>query len=193
MPDRSAVGQQWSELYDSGRDYWLIPSAAVSRFLAFTDGMAPTTCLDIGCGTGHLTRELYHRGYQCTGIDASASAVRIASSLTTVPRDHLRYVQLDVEQDDLGALPQPSYPLITCKLVYAFIQDKPAFLRNVARLLNPNGVFVVITPLPEDVPPEKRHIAVNEQELELLASGFSEAASYREGALTYFAGTKRIS
>lgn len=81
------------------------------------------------------------------------------------------------------------YGLITCKLVYAFIEDKPAFLKRVKRLLAPEGLFVVVTPLPEHVPAEKIEIAASADDVALLSSSFDVVAQYEERGLTYFLGT----
>jgi len=130
---------------------------------------------------------LYHRGYRAVGIDASENAIRIARSLTTAPSEKLSYVLFDIERDELSDLPDAPYGLITCKLVYAFIKDKPAFLKRVNELLAPQGTFVVITPLPEDTPPDKQHIAVPyEKTLQELRTVFPHVDTYREQSLTYF-------
>ncbi len=76
--------------------------------------------------------------------------------------------------------------LITCKLVYAFIQNKPLFLKRVAQLLDPQGLFVVITPLVGSMPPERRSIAVSEDDVNVLYRQFKKIASYEERELGYF-------
>lgn len=86
----------WSSHYDKGIDYGLIPSSMVTRIVTMVDSGLPKECLDVGCGTGQLTRELYHRGYTCTGLDISTSAIRIAKS-NTIFSDKLIYQRADVE------------------------------------------------------------------------------------------------
>lgn len=193
MTKLSDTDVYWSRLYDQGRDYTLLSSGVLTRLLSFADNAIPKTCIDIGCGTGRLTRELYHRGYQCVGVDASTSAIRLASQLTVVAREQLRYVRFDIEHDDTRKLPQQPYSLITCKLVYAFIQDKPAFVQKVKQLLAPGGIFVVITPHTDETPKERSEIAVGDRELKLLAENFQQLDMYkgdeRGGALTYFVGS----
>jgi 2-polyprenyl-3-methyl-5-hydroxy-6-metoxy-1,4-benzoquinol methylase len=168
----------------------LAPWQEIDRFLNYLEPTAPRVSLDIGCGSGQLSRELYHRGFSVVGIDASASALRIAQSLTVVPRQQLSYFHFDIEQDDTAKLLQQPYSLITCKLVYAFIKDKAAFLDSVAQLLTPHGIFVVITPLPEDVPSHRRSIASNKSDLELLSLKFSQAALYKDHGYLHFIGKK---
>ena len=124
----------WNSYYDNGTDFGFITSQALSKLLSYTNPNVPKVALDIGCGTGQLMRELNHRGYQCLGIDVSGSAVRIAKSLTT-RSDELQYLQSDIENVDIETLPLQPYSLITCKLVYAFVQNKGPFLKKVDELL----------------------------------------------------------
>ncbi len=62
----------------------LISSQEMSSFLQYADPASPNTALDVGCGTGQLTRELWHRGYNVAGIDVAESAIMIAQALTVV-------------------------------------------------------------------------------------------------------------
>jgi SAM-dependent methyltransferase len=184
------IDQYWSSLYENGRDYRLATSQEISKFISFIGPDAPKRALDIGCGTGQLTRELYHRGYQTAGVDASATAIQVARSLSVTPPDQLDYLHFDIESDKMSELPHAPYGLITCKLVYAFIKDKPAFLERVKRLLAPGGAFVVATPLSDDVPPEKMAIAADVGDVKLLSAAFDEMTRYNEHGLTYFVGRK---
>lgn len=60
----SPTDQHWSKLYEQGRDFRLISSNEINRFLRHVSPDTPKTNLDLGSGTGQLTRELYHRGYK---------------------------------------------------------------------------------------------------------------------------------
>jgi 2-polyprenyl-3-methyl-5-hydroxy-6-metoxy-1,4-benzoquinol methylase len=144
MKDES--NQRWDSCYDHDRDFGLMTSHMLTRLLAYTDPNLDRSCLDLGCGTGQLTRELFHRGYSCLGVDFSESAIRLARSLTD-QTSRLKYVRHDIEQPQAADLPQRNYPLITCKLVIAFIKNKEQFLRKVHDLLTPGGTFVVVTPV----------------------------------------------
>jgi hypothetical protein len=65
-------------------------------------------------------------------------------------------------------------------------------IEKVKQLLAPDGVFVVITPHTDDVPAERRSIAVNDSDLNLLSNAFRPLALYKGdeqgGPLTYFVG-----
>ncbi len=182
-----SVDQHWSNIFKQGRDFQLVSSQEIDRFLSYTLPETPKTCLDLGCGTGQLTRELYHRGYKVIGVDASSEAVRRAKELTIVPDEELSYAQVDIEHDDLsekaGSL--APYGIVTCKLVYAFIKDKTAFLEKVKNVLHPEGVFVVITPMLEDVDESKKGIAIDNGALKLLKAHFKEVSIYKLNGLTY--------
>ena len=144
----------WSSYYSRGKDFRPITASALTRLLSFVDDAAPRTNLDIGCGTGQLTRELYHRGYSCFGVDVSAKAIEVARSLTV--RDELEYRHGDIEADIINNALRQAYGLITCKFVYAFIKDKTRFLASIAQLLVDRGSFVIMTPLVGDVPSDKK-------------------------------------
>lgn len=150
---------------------------------------APKTHLDLGSGTGQLTRELYHRGYRCVGIDASSEAVKRARHLTSVSSEALLYIHRNLESDEFQVTAEDSqYSLITCKLVYAFVKDKSAFLEKITNFLTPNGIFVVITPMLEDVEEDKKGIAVDESAIKLLETYFNKIERYKTNGLTYFVG-----
>ncbi|HEX6461855.1 MAG TPA: class I SAM-dependent methyltransferase [Candidatus Saccharimonadales bacterium] len=184
------IDKHWSNYYNQGKDFGSITSQALTKLLDFVDQNLPRTCLDIGCGTGQLTRELHHRGYVCVGIDASASAARLAKSLTV--QDGLNYMLFNIEDEAIKSLPKQPYSLITCKLVYAFIKDKPNFLSKITNLLAERGTFVIITPLTIDVPPEKRDIAVDfDQTMVELRMAFKTVQTYKKHGITYFICSKQ--
>ena len=187
-----AVQLRWDEIYSSGVDFTHTSTASLSRLLDASglSGAHPS-CLDIGCGTGQLVRELYHRGFQVLGIDISESAISIARASSIRNDDVISYRTMDVESNDLLNLYFAPYDLITCKLVFAFIKDKPRLLERVYSALKDNRVFTVMTPLPEDVFPDKKHIAVvYDDTMSLLNEYFEEVESYREQSLTYFIARK---
>lgn len=146
----------WNTLYKTGKDFGTLPEHVIDFIIKNTLPAAPKTFLDIGCGTGWLTRELQQRGYEGTGIDTAREAITIAKSRTELVRYHV----CNIETDDLSTLSAASFGLITCKHVYAFIDNKLHFLERVAHLLAADGTFVLVTPLLESSP-DKPGIAVD--------------------------------
>ena len=155
----------WDMVYRSGRDFRAITQRDIDAFLEYipakSSSLKKARSLDIGCGTGHLTRELWHRGFKPTGIDISEEAIALAKSYTILADNEITYEIFDLEMQDANDFTDSTYKLITCRLVYAFIEDKLAFLRNITRLLDKDGVFVILTPLVDQVPKDKKHIAVD--------------------------------
>lgn len=178
----------WSSHYQQNKDFQLISSQEIDQFLQYQSTQNAKTCLDIGCGTGQLSRELYHRGYTVTGIDVSSEAIDRARRLTVVPKSSLSYQQLDIGTTDVSALQNAPYGLVTCKLVYAFMKNKPAFIKKMKTITAPAGLFVVITPLVDDLPPEKQNIGVTENDIQLIEHDFDKIAQYKNKGLIYFIG-----
>lgn len=132
----------WNDAYDNHRDFSQLKTVDLLSILELASN--PTgNHLDIGCGTGNLTRDLYHLGYQPTGIDLSERAIKIARVATTKDIEYQcgDFMQLEFTE---------TFSLITCKLVYAFIKDKTAFLEKVINLLTTDGSFILITPTYEN-------------------------------------------
>ncbi len=87
----------WNSIYKSGKDFGIIPEVIVDQILSFTEKKS-STFLDIGCGTGQLSRSLYDKEYTGLGIDLSEEAVKIATSKNTF----ITYKALDIETADIN-------------------------------------------------------------------------------------------
>ena len=131
----------WNETYSNHHDYLQLPTHQVGK-LCHVARSAPKTALDIGCGTGQLARDLYHRGYQVTGIDISTEAISQAQA-STIYTQGITFAVRDITKPPL---PPCHYGLITCKYVVAFIADRAAFFRAIGTFLEPTGVVAIITP-----------------------------------------------
>ena len=68
-----------AEMYHTLWADWYLPAAmpALDR-LFFSRIPVRANVLDVCCGSGHVTQELVRRGYQVTGVDASAGLIAIA-------------------------------------------------------------------------------------------------------------------
>jgi len=97
---------------DVGREFDRIAVAAAGRRDAaglYDDALlalVPVRCeraLDVGCGTGRVTRMLAARAKQVTGIDISAEMLRVARQRTRARNVEYRVCDLVEAADELGA------------------------------------------------------------------------------------------
>ena len=107
-------------------------SLGIAHVLADLLGLGRGTCLEIGCGTGAragLVREL---GWAPAGIDVSAAMLRYA-------RGRLPAVLADAAR---LPLPDRCLPAVITVMAHTDMPGYPAVLREAARVLRPDGVFV---------------------------------------------------
>jgi 2-polyprenyl-6-hydroxyphenyl methylase/3-demethylubiquinone-9 3-methyltransferase len=103
--------------------------------------LAGKSALDIGCGAGLLCEPLARLGAAVTGVDAAGENVSAAAA-------HAEGMGLDIRYmaGEVGALDIGTFDLLTCVEVIEHVADKPAFLRDVAARLAPDGLLVMSTP-----------------------------------------------
>ncbi|MFE1895152.1 class I SAM-dependent methyltransferase [Streptomyces yangpuensis] len=167
----------WELLWHSSRRYR--PLCPAEKQL-MTEHLGPgegRPALDIGSGDGGLARHLHHElGYRTTGIDCSPSAITLAAAQDPGPGP--TWQCLDITTGDLTALPDAAYALITCRLVYRWMDDKPGFLSRVRRLLAPGGTFWVVTEIAgrrTTSAPNLLGLGIPPADAELLTAGWSVA------------------
>jgi 2-polyprenyl-6-hydroxyphenyl methylase/3-demethylubiquinone-9 3-methyltransferase len=108
---------------------------------ALAKPLAGTAALDIGCGAGLVCEPLARLGAAVTGVDAAAENVSAAAAHAEAVGLDIRYMAGEVAGLDIG-----TFDLVTCVEVIEHVADKPAFLRDVAARLAPDGLLVMSTP-----------------------------------------------
>ncbi len=94
---------------------------------------------DLGCGNGHITGRLAALGYQVTGVDASASGIKIARR--TFPAVEFVEAIIDRDLKNLG-----SFDLVISSDVIEHLYRPSDLLEAATALLKPRGQILLGTP-----------------------------------------------
>jgi SAM-dependent methyltransferase len=119
-------------------DLWSEHVARYAFARRYADGKR---VLDAGCGTGYGSAELAQSADEVTGVDIAADAIEYARQ--NYPLPGLRFLE-----SSCTAVPFPpeSFDLIVAFEVIEHLGDYRAFLAECARLLTPEGLFIVSSP-----------------------------------------------
>jgi SAM-dependent methyltransferase len=113
------------------------PATLVARACA---GLAPqATVVEIGCGTGKLTRELVAQGLTVEAVEPDADLVAVARR--AVPEGSVRFLNATFEDAEL---PEGAFPAVFAATSFHWVDPKVGW-RKVAGLLEPAGVFAQLT------------------------------------------------
>jgi SAM-dependent methyltransferase len=121
----SGVFRVDGESYDDfmGR-YSVLLAPLFADFAKVRDGQR---VLDVGAGTGALTRELISRGADVVAVEPSPEFTQALGA---------RFPQIDVQEATAEKLPfaQDSFDVALAQLVVAFMADAPAAMRELSRV-----------------------------------------------------------
>ncbi|WP_326771240.1 class I SAM-dependent methyltransferase [Streptomyces sp. NBC_01445] len=171
--------QHWEDWFAAG-DGFLRPGAGeMSLLTRHLPPAAGARALDVGCGLGGYAAELAQVGYTTLAVDWAVSSVAAVRDRYEGLEPNLEARQVDFEDAKAVAeLPRDSFDVVTMRLVYAFMNDRPAVAGRVRRLLRPGGVWVVTTPLANRLPADRAHIALAGQDIGGLLAGWDSGAWY---------------
>lgn len=129
----SQVAEQWiAWARKPNHDAFWAYRAALVAFAGYGEGQA----LDVGCGEGRVSRELSGCGYEVTAVDPVRQMVDAAAQA-----DSARHYAVGMAT----ALPFASgrFDLVMAYNVLMDIDDVPAGLQEIRRVLHPRGQVVI--------------------------------------------------
>lgn len=138
--------RSWSELaawYDAkqGDDGDLWHRSLIDPGLwAVLGRVAGLDLLDLGCGNGYLCRRYARDRARVTGVDASVAVIERARRRERGRRHPVRYLVGNAAR--LDGLASASFDVVTSNMALMDIADAAGAIREVARLLRPEGRFV---------------------------------------------------
>lgn len=95
--------------------------------------------LELGCGTGKMTRRLAHSGYDITAIDSSLEMLEIARNSS---EDEILYVCQDMADLELPQKVDAAVSICDCMNYLLEEEELLSAFHRVKKYLNPNGVFM---------------------------------------------------
>ena len=102
---------------------------------------ADPLCVDLGVGTGYLTRTFASRGFRVTGCDTSEEMLKVAA--VEVPDADLHHADVVAF---LRRQPRDSADFVACSSVLEYLPDPLAVIREAAPVLKPDAILAVSLP-----------------------------------------------
>lgn len=114
---------------------WCEAICEILRSHGIEDGLV----LDLGCGTGTMTRLLREKGYDMIGVDNSAEMLEIAREH---PDDGILYLQQDMREFELYGTVRAIISACDCVNYVTEDEDLLQVFRLVNNYLDPEGLFL---------------------------------------------------
>ena len=127
----------WAPYYDQDTSYLnSFEDRELTKLIGHTAGLQ---VLDIGCGTGRISRQL-DAGTQLTGLD-------ICPEMLTIYQEHFPHANVVRASATDTGLPDAAFDLIIAELLLIHLPDPVPFYIEMERLLKPGGALIFsITP-----------------------------------------------
>jgi ubiquinone/menaquinone biosynthesis C-methylase UbiE len=132
---------QWADTYENSRLQQVIFDRAHQATLALAASIVhqPTNVLDVGCGTGKLLRRAHTcwPQAQLIGVDPANGMIEVAKRLTPDATFYTGMAEALPLQD-------ASVDLALSTLSFHHWQNQAAGIREIARVLRPEGCFILV-------------------------------------------------
>ena len=128
---------EWSEIYDTNENRTRDLDQKVTRDML--TGQRFQSILELGCGTGKNTAFLIQIGEQVHALDFSQGMIERAKA--KVKAENIRFSLADLT--DHWPCQDNAYDVITCNLVLEHIKDLSHIFSEAARVMQPNGRFLI--------------------------------------------------
>jgi SAM-dependent methyltransferase len=128
--------------------YGLVRKAFEAGVRRVCNGKEVDRAVDLGCGSGDLTRGLRAVAETVVGFDQSPGLIEEA--LSHPDQERIVFIQGDVlDQDAMAALPTGHFDLVTAAWLHNYMrtkEDQVRLLQEIVRILAPGGCIVFLIP-----------------------------------------------
>lgn len=145
----------WAEEYDYQEFILTIQPMISQAFSAennnFHDFPQSGNLLEVGCGAGNLSIYFAEKGYNCTGIDISETAINWAKEKAQEKSLEIEFVKGDVT--NLSFLGNERFDIvIDGRCLHCIIgEDRKKFYQQIKNVMKENGRFIVYTMTGESI------------------------------------------
>ncbi|AUX27559.1 hypothetical protein SOCEGT47_081530 [Sorangium cellulosum] len=116
----------------------------VDELVTLVDPGVEERCLDLGCGTGRLTREMGRRSSEAIGIDAAGAMVeRATQRARALGLDNVTFREALATR---LPFPEASFDVVTSSNLLLHLPELGPVLAEVARVLRPGGRLGLLEP-----------------------------------------------
>ena len=124
---------------------WNIATPPEMLVTAVTANMTRTCkAIELGCGAGNYVIHFSKMGYDCTGVDISENAIRIARNSALTAGAECKFIVADVTGDLSECTSTFDFVYDWELLHHIFPEDREKYMKNVDRLLNSNGRYLSV-------------------------------------------------
>jgi len=169
LRERNRAGfEQAAERYDALRSGY--PEELLSYLVENARLIPGSRVLEVGCGTGQLTRSLVGRGFNIIAIDPAPSMIAVARQRLSIDRVDFRITNFEDFES-----PQSEFDLIVSATAFHWVDPGIGWGKS-ARLMRAGGWLALLST------GEKYDAPVGEKVLELYVKNSSGPATWAEKA-----------
>ena len=108
--------------------------------LELTGNVADARVLDVGCGDGEFALQLWERGAQVTGIDASQEMIGAARVRA---KSQKAAIAFEVAAAERLPFASEQFDVVVAVTILCFVQNATPVFEEVARVLRPGGRLII--------------------------------------------------
>lgn len=140
--------QEWFETWFDSPYYPILyrnrnrleAKAFIDHLLGVLELPPGSRVLDLACGQGRFSRYLAEKGFEVTGIDLSERSIEYAKAFES---DHLSFFRHDMREPFRNNYFDCIFNFFTSFGYFKTPEEDEKIVKNVARGLKPNGLFVL--------------------------------------------------